>query len=151
VRHITARVKWRRSSRGWGVGTPRSTEEDLRKQYYLRPSDRGLLAWDVDRLVALSRHLPRRRVPLIELRELDEEWLDGKERPTWRAVVEHMRLIEEADLTFPIILSADSSVMDGRHRLAKAALQGRKAIDAVQFAEDPPPDYVGRDLDDLPY
>ncbi|HTD71745.1 MAG TPA: hypothetical protein VK647_14955 [Gemmatimonadales bacterium] len=62
-----------------------------------------------------------------------------------------MRLIEEADLAFPIILSAGGVVMDGRHRIAKAALQGRDRIDAVQFDEDPPPDHIGLGPHDLPY
>ncbi|PYK00944.1 MAG: hypothetical protein DME23_05615 [Verrucomicrobia bacterium] len=44
----------------------------MRRQYYFRPSPRGLLAWDVDRLVALSRHLPRKHIPLTAIRELDE-------------------------------------------------------------------------------
>jgi hypothetical protein len=62
-----------------------------------------------------------------------------------------MRLIEEADLAFPIILSASGAVMDGRHRIAKAALQGRHRIDAVQFDEDPPPDHIGLGPNELPY
>ena len=44
----------------------------MRKQYYFRPSPSGLLAWDVDRLVRLSRELPVRTLPLTEIRELDE-------------------------------------------------------------------------------
>ena len=126
-------------------------ETTLRKQYYFRPSDRGLLAWDVDRLVQLSSSLPRKHVLLSEIRELDEEWVGGDEHRTWRVVVAHMRLIEEADLAFPIILSANGAVMDGRHRVAKAALEGREWIEAVQFDQDPPPDHVGVGPDDLPY
>jgi hypothetical protein len=123
----------------------------VRKQYFFRESDRGLLAWDVDRLVELSATLPRRRVPLSELRELDEEWVGTNEKPTWRAMLEHMRLIEEADLAHPIILSANGEVMDGRHRIAKAALEQRPEILAVQFPQDPEPDYVGKRPGDLPY
>jgi hypothetical protein len=105
----------------------------------------------VDRLVRLSSHLQLKHVLLSEIRELDEEWVSGEERPTWRTLVSHMRLIEEADSGFPIILSASGAVMDGRHRIAKAALEGRDRIDAVQFDEDPPPDYVGLGPNDLPY
>jgi hypothetical protein len=123
----------------------------LRKQYYFRPSRRGLLAWDVDRLIQLSSHLPRKRVPLNEIRELDEDWFGEDERPTWRAMVEHVRLMEEADLSFPIILSASGAVMDGMHRVARAALEGRSGIDAVQFDEDPEPDHVGHGPNELPY
>jgi hypothetical protein len=120
----------------------------MRKQYYFRESPRGLLAWDVDRLVELSTAFPRKMVPLSAIRESDEGWLSG-ERPS--DVIEHLRLIDEADLSYPIILSADGAVMDGRHRVAKAAREGRRAIEAVQFEEDPSPDYVGRGPDELPY
>lgn len=123
----------------------------MRKQYYFRRSNQGLLAWDVDRLVELTRDLPRKSVLLTEIRELDEAWFDDGERPTWRAMIEHIKLIEEADRAFPIILSASGDVMDGMHRVAKAALQGQPAIEAVQFAEDPAPDHVGRGPTDLPY
>jgi hypothetical protein len=40
----------------------------------------------------------------------------------------HLQLIDEADLAFPIILSADGSVMDGMHRVAKSV---RQAVSAV--------------------
>ena len=123
----------------------------MRKQYYFRPSERGLLAWDVDRLVALSRDLPRRRVGLSEIRELDERCFGDDEPPTWRAMIAHIRLIEEADLAYPIILSADGSVMDGMHRVAKAVLQRQDSIEAVQFDVDPEPDHIGRGAADLPY
>jgi hypothetical protein len=123
----------------------------MRKQYYFRPSKRGLLAWDVDRLVQLSRDLPRKYVPLAQIRELDEVWHGDDELPTWRAMVDHLRLVTEADLSFPIILSATGAVMDGRHRIAKALLQGHNEIEAVQFTEDPQPDFIGRGPNDLPY
>jgi hypothetical protein len=123
----------------------------VRKQYFFRPSSRGLLAWDVDRLVRLSSHLPRKQIPLSSIRELDAVWCGDDEPPTWRGLLEHMRLIEEADLAFPIILSASGAVMDGMHRVAKAVQQGRTDIEAVQFAEDPEPDYVGLGPKELPY
>jgi len=105
----------------------------------------------VDRLVSFAAGLPRRFVPLSQLGELDEAWCGDNERPTWRALVGHIKLIEEADLSFPIILSSSGAIMDGRHRLAKAALLGRTEIEAVRFQQDPEPDYVGRGPDELPY
>jgi hypothetical protein len=123
----------------------------VRKQYYFRPSSRGLLAWDVDRLVRLSNKLPRKQIPLSAIRELDEAWFGDDERATWRAMLEHMQLIDEADLSFPIILSSTGAVMDGMHRVAKAARQGQREIEAVQFQEDPEPDYVGVGPKELPY
>jgi hypothetical protein len=123
----------------------------VRKQYYFRPSSRGLLAWDVDRLVRLSTNLPRKRIALHQIRELDEASFGEDEPPTWRALVEHVKLIEGADLSFPIILSSSGEVMDGMHRVAKAAAQGLDEIEAVQFAEDPLPDHVGVGPNELPY
>jgi hypothetical protein len=123
----------------------------VRKQYYFQPSNRGLLAWDVDRLVRLSSSLPRQHIAPSEIRELDEVWFGEHERPTWRAMIEHMKLIDDADLSFPIILSVSGAVMDGMHRVAKATRQGRTEIEAVQFDEDPEPDHVGLGPDELPY
>ena len=124
----------------------------MRKQYHLRPTERGRLIWDVHRLVELSADLPRREVPLEAIRELDENfWFQDDAVPTCRAIAEHAILIQETDLRYPIILSADGRVMDGMHRVAKAFMQGLKTISAVQFTEDPPPDYIDVDLDSLPY
>ena len=123
----------------------------MRKQYYFRQSSRGLLAWDVDRLIQLAATLPRKAVPLTCIRELDEAWFGPDEPPTWRAMLEHMRLVDEADLSFPIILAADGAVMDGMHRIAKALRLGQPDVEAVQFNEDPEPDHVGRAPEDLDY
>ena len=125
--------------------------DGVRKQYYFRSSAQGLLAWDVDRLITLSKAFPRKRVRIADLGELDRPWhgLDGP--PTWRQLVEHVQMINEADLSYPIILAANGEIMDGRHRIAKAALEGRDTIECVQFEEDPPPDHVGKGPDELPY
>ena len=123
----------------------------MRKQYYFRPSSRELLAWDVDRLVELSRDLPRKSIALVAIRELDEACAGDDTPLTWRGMVEHMKLVEEADLSFPIILSANGDIMDGRHRVAKALWRGQTQIEAVQFERDPEPDHVGLGPEDLPY
>jgi hypothetical protein len=123
----------------------------MRKQYYFRPSPSGLLAWDVDRLVQLSRELSVRAVPLGEIRELDEAMFGEDEAPTWRSFAAHVRLVRDADPSYPIIRAANGAVMDGMHRVTKALVEGRATIDAVQFPVDPAPDYVGRRPEELPY
>lgn len=116
------------------------------------PSERGLQAWDVHRLVELTKDFASRRVPLAEIRELDENfWFDDDNPPTCRRIVEHMELIRDADFEFPVILGSDGRVMDGMHRVAKAVLEGRSEIEAVQFDVDPEPDFVGVKACDLPY
>jgi len=124
----------------------------MRKQYHFRRGPEGLRAWSVDRLVALTESLPLIQVPVAAIRELDEAyWYDHGYAPTCRSVAEHARLINEADLRFPIILSADGRVMDGMHRAAKALIQKVDSLPAKQFAEDPAPDHIGVQPDDLPY
>jgi hypothetical protein len=127
--------------------------QDMRKQYHAVPSEDGLRVWDVDRLVSLAADLPSRQVSLGEISELDEvRWFDDvNNRPTCRAVLDHMRLVLEADTVFPILLGSDGRVMDGMHRVLKVALEGGYEILAKQFSEDPDSDYAGVNLDDLPY
>ena len=124
----------------------------LRKQYHFRPSARGYRAWDVDRLVRLASELPVQKVPLKDISEIDEPyWSAGSSAFTCREIAEHALLMEQADLSFPIIMSADRRVMDGMHRVLKALNKGGSTIDAVIFVEDPEPDYVDVLPDELPY
>ncbi len=127
--------------------------DGVRKQFHFWPSDQGLMAWDVDRLIELSRDFPRVWVPLDSISELDQVyWFDDdEEQPTCRKVLQHVRLIGKADLAYPIILFADGRVMDGMHRVAKALLEGLDTIEAVRFETDPEPDYIGRKPSELPY
>ena len=123
----------------------------MRKQYFFRPLRGAFSAWDVDRLIELTRTLPRRRVALSDIRELSEPWSGPGETPTWRALVEHVKLLDAADLAFPIILAADGTVMDGMHRVAQALRAGLADIEAVQFVVDPQPDFEDVQPTDLPY
>lgn len=74
--------------------------------------------------------------------EFERDCLFCGTEPTIHAVAEHARRIQDPDLSHPIILSADGGLMDGGHRLAKAWLLGWTEIAAVQFEEDPEPDWV---------
>jgi hypothetical protein len=121
----------------------------MRKQYHFRPGPAGLKAWDVDRLVSLSKDLVTELVPIADIRELNEAYWGGL--MTCREVAEHARLIQEADLRLAVILSSDGRIMDGMHRVLKALLVGRSHVPAVRFRSDPMPDYVGVDPDALPY
>lgn len=78
----------------------------MRQQYHLRNSNKGILSWDVFRLIELSSKLEVVEIPLSEISELDEEfWYDlGGVRPTCRDIVEHAKLISNTDLSYPIIL-----------------------------------------------
>lgn len=125
----------------------------IRAQYYFRQSDQGLLAWDIRRLVELARDLPVEQVQLSDIAELDEtHWynLEG-DSPTCRSLLKHMRLIDEVDLGYPIILDRQGRVMDGMHRVCRAVREGKVSVAAVRFAVDPSPDFIGCKPDELPY
>ena len=101
----------------------------------------------------MTKDLPRQRVTLGDIREIDESYWsnEGTESLSCREVVEHARLVLECDFTYPIILSADGRVMDGMHRVCKALLLGHADIEAVRFIRDPEPDHIGVHPDHLPY
>lgn len=124
----------------------------IRPQYHFRASPQGLLAWDVRRLVELLCNLPVKEVLLSDIKELDEcFWYNHSDKPTCRSVVEHIKLIQATNLSYPIILCKESHIMDGMHRVCKALLQSRNHIKAVQFMTDIKPDFIGVDPEDLPY
>ena len=101
----------------------------------------------------LTKDFETLEVPLSSIKELDENFWFQQDHdvPTCRAIADHARLIQVTDLQYPIILSSNGRVMDGMHRVAKAYLINQKTIKVVQFEEDPKPDYINRNLDDLPY
>jgi hypothetical protein len=124
----------------------------MRKQYSFRPGADGLDAWDVDRLVTLTAGLPVEELPLAEIAQLDENyWYDHDYSPTVRSIADHVRLVQAADLSYPIIVSPEGRVMDGMHRVVRALVEGRATISAVRLPLLPEPDYRNCHPDDLPY
>lgn len=124
----------------------------MRKQYHFWPGEDGLNAWDVDRLVELTRNLPTEEVAVSEIGEIDSVyWFNGGDLPTVRKLVEHFRLTQEVDPSYPVILGPDGRVMDGMHRVARALLEGRNRIGAVRLLELPEPDFRNCRPDELPY
>lgn len=98
----------------------------MRKQHHFWPGDEGVDAWDVDRLIDMSASLVREELPVAAIWEVDTVyWFDETQKPSVRKVVEHVALIEDVDLSYPIILGPDGRVMDGMHRVARAILEGR--------------------------
>lgn len=110
----------------------------------------GRAIWYIDRLWALAADLPAFDLPVESAVNLDEVgWFSEAwgVRPTYRAVIDHCRRILAADLAFPIILAPpvpphNGCVLDGIHRLARAALDGRPTLRAVRLPAMPPPDEV---------
>ncbi|MEP6067286.1 MAG: hypothetical protein ABJ246_15715 [Paracoccaceae bacterium] len=125
----------------------------IRPQYHFRKIDGHTHIWDVRKLIDLAAGLPIVDVSLSQISEIDEPyWFDGSgPEPTGRAILDHLRLIELADLQWPIILCPNSRVMDGMHRVLKAAHAGNTTIKARRLITLPSPDFVDIAPDDLPY
>lgn len=122
----------------------------MRRQYHLRKSLDGLLAWDIDKLVELTKDLPVKNISLSEIKEIDEAyWFNSA--PTRRQILEHIRLINEVKEEYPIILDWNGRLMDGMHRIMKALLKGKEQIKAVQLEKEIVPDFIGIGEKDLPY
>lgn len=136
-----------------GAAEPDPFSERMRRQYHLRNSEHGLLAWDIDRLLRLASAQDPVDWPLESIRELDEPfWFSGAgDTPTCRRVAEHAKLIHETSLDYPIIVDPEGRVLDGMHRVCKALLAGLKTIKAVKLPVMPEPDFVGIPADQLPY
>lgn len=100
----------------------------------------GKHRWCVARLFELSRDLPVMEVPLNHLNVYYTY-----SRITLREMVMHMKTVQSADMNFPIILDEDGELMDGRHRIMRAMLEGQETIKAVRFDENPSPDKVDSD------
>lgn len=99
--------------------------------------------WSTKRLWELSKDLTPFDFEISSFDGFDEDiWFGDYSAPTVRKVLDHHRKIQEADFTFPIIIGADGTVMDGVHRICRAYLEGRKTIPAVRFNENPPPDEI---------
>ena len=126
----------------------------MRKQYHLWPSvdGDGFDAWDVDRLIELAEHLAVEMIDVASIDEVDSVyWFDDVQRPTVRAVMEHARLVDEVDVTHPIIISPEGRVMDGMHRIARALRDSSPQIGARRLATLPPPDHRNVRADELSY
>lgn len=99
--------------------------------------------WTVSRLWEQAKKLPvtERLVGELTVNLYDQVlWYDEGRKPTFGDFMIHAYRMNRADLNYPIILSSNGRVMDGCHRLAKAALFGMKTVKVVQFDTDPDPD-----------
>lgn len=123
----------------------------MRKQYHFRQVGEDIYIWDVHSLVALSVKLNVKEILITDIQELNEAYWFPDTHPTTQQMIEHMQLVNAADLSYPIILCAEGRVMDGMHRIAKAILGHQTHILAVQFEHTPKPDFINVDEGDLDY
>jgi len=94
----------------------------------------GRHIWSIARLFELTNDLPVMETPLDHL----NVW-HKYEGLSLRELVMHMKAVQDAYLNFPIILDEDGEIIDGRHRIMKALLEGKETIKAVRFDTNPDP------------
>ena len=125
----------------------------MRKQYHFRTIDNKLYAWDVDNLISLTKELEIENIDLTKIKEFEETYWYNEEgdSPTCCSITQHIKLVNDSDLNYPIIICPDGKLMDGMHRVVKANLLELKTIKAYRLSTLPNPDYIDVDPDDLPY
>ena len=99
--------------------------------------------WRVRRLWELSVELPVFDFDIEDFTGMDiDMWFCGVNVPTVRSVYDHCMRIQQADLSFPILLDAKGVVLDGVHRILKAKTLGLPTVQARRFETLPAPDRV---------
>ena len=95
--------------------------------------------WHVPDLQAEAVGLPVQQTS-TDCFNLDvDAWFGQAGSPTITHVVHHMKYIQRADLSNPILLSEEGHVFDGLHRLAKCLMEGVQTIRYQQFEVNPEP------------
>ena len=123
----------------------------MRQQYHIRQVGEDTHVWDVNRLLRLHANVPTQAVALSQIAEIQQAYWFPNTHPSTADIVEHMRLVEAADLAYPILMDAEGKLMDGMHRVAKALLAGHSHIHAQLLPQTPAPDFINVDVDSLPY
>ena len=123
----------------------------MRQQYHIRQVGEDTHVWDVNRLLRLHANVPTQAVALSQIAEIQQAYWFPNTHPSSADIVEHMRLVEAADLAYPILMDAEGKLMDGMHRVAKALLAGHSHIHAQLLPQTPAPDFINVDVDSLPY
>ena len=79
-------------------------------------------------------------LPVKELR-VDEMHINyslfSSSNNTLKNFVSHMKMVLDADLSYPILMNEHGVIIDGRHRLTKCLLDGVETIKVKRFEEDP--------------
>ncbi|KAF1706270.1 hypothetical protein [Pseudoxanthomonas sacheonensis] len=92
--------------------------------------------YSVARLVDDSKDLPVFDVPLAALNLTSKIWDDQN----IFGLAFHVKKCIDADLRFPILLDWNGAIADGRHRIIRAIIDGKRTIKARRMTWKPEPD-----------
>lgn len=91
--------------------------------------------YSVARLVDDTKHLPVFDCPLAALDLSGAIW----EGCNMHGLAWHVRRVKDADLDKPILLDWEGGIADGRHRVIKALVLGKRTIKARRMMWKPEP------------
>ena len=100
------------------------------------------LLWYTEGLWKKAEQLVPFEVEVAGVEELDENCWFGSRAPTIREVLATLNGFKRLTSPIRLFLTTTGSLMDGRHRLCKAILEGHSKIKAVQFSSTPTPDEI---------
>lgn len=83
-------------------------------------------------LIALSRYVEPFNCPIAALDISGAPW----DECNLLGLADHVRRVNEADLSIPIILDNQGRIADGRHRVIKAIMQGKTTIPAKRIMSE---------------
>lgn len=95
--------------------------------------------WSVAMLIDDAKDLEPFDLPLAGMNLSDVIWVGCNIHD----LAFHCKKMNEADLKIPIILSWEGQIADGRHRIIKALMLGRRTIKAVRMTWKPTPCTTG--------
>jgi len=111
-------------------------DSDPLQDYYFDGED----SYSVARLIDEARDLQPFDLPIMGMDLSYQIW----QGCNIFALAYHVKRVFDADLSKPIILDWNGSVADGRHRLIKALVAGKKTIKAVRITWRMTPDKTGQ-------
>ncbi|WP_372378440.1 chromosome partitioning protein ParB [Vibrio natriegens] len=116
----------------------------MSKQRYVEINDSVKSTWIIERIWQLAESLPIEEIPIDQINGPDEvTWFNvNGPLPTCREIALHCKRINEADLSYPVILTSDYRVFDGMHRIAKKIMMGEQTIQVRRFRQNPEADEV---------
>jgi len=98
---------------------------DPLQDYY----DDGGNLYSVAKLVDEAKNLKSFDMPLCGINLSDVIWQDCN----ILEIAFHCKKVKDANLKYPIILDWNGNIADGRHRIIKALVEGKKTIKAVRI------------------
>ncbi|HCG8553582.1 TPA: chromosome partitioning protein ParB [Vibrio parahaemolyticus] len=100
--------------------------------------------WSIERIWKLAESLPVEEISIDDIKGPNEvTWFsDEGPQPTCREIAKHCQRINNADVSYPVILTSDYRVFDGMHRIAKQIMLGEETIKVRRFRENPEADEV---------